>query len=146
MFRLMMTAVALSATLASAVHAEVHEVQMLNRDANRETMVFSPSALRIATGDTVKFIAADRGHNAESIAESWPEGVGTFAGKINEEVEYTFDQAGFYGVKCKPHFAMGMVMTIAVGADTTAPDGWLEGRLPPRTKKRMKAQQEQLAQ
>lgn len=140
------TAIVLSTTLTTAVFAETYEVQMLNRGEGRETMIFSPSALRIAVGDTIKFIAEDRGHNAESITEAWPEGVVPFAGKINEEIEVTFDQEGFYGVRCKPHFAMGMVMTIAVGEETVAPDGWLEGRLPRATKQRMEAQLEELSQ
>lgn len=146
MFRMATVAIALSAAFCGAALAETHEVEMLNRGEGRDTMIFSPSALRIAVGDTVKFVAADRGHNAESITETWPDGVEPFAGKINEEVEYTFDQEGFYGVKCKPHFAMGMVMTIAVGEETAAPDGWLEGRLPPRTKERMEAQLAELTQ
>lgn len=146
MYRILTAAFALSTVLAGSAMAETYEIQMLNRDDARETMVFSPSALRIAPGDTVKFVAADRGHNAESIDGMWPESVEPFAGKINEEVAVTFDQPGFYGVRCKPHFAMGMVMTIAVGEDNVVPDGWLEARLSPRSKKRMAAQLEDLTQ
>jgi plastocyanin len=39
---------------------------MLNRGESG-TMVFEPAGLRIAPGDTVKFIATDRGHNAETV-------------------------------------------------------------------------------
>lgn len=144
MFRTLTAAVALSAALSGAAWAELHEVQMLNRGEDRQTMIFSPSFLRIAPGDTVKFVASDRGHNVESVTELWPEGVDPFAGKINEEIEVTFDQDGLYAVKCKPHFAMGMVMSIAVGDTSEAPDGWLETRLPPKAKTRFEAQLEQL--
>ena len=44
-----------------------------------------------------------------------PEGYVGFKGKINEEIEVTFDQPGFYGIKCSPHFGMGMVMLVKVG-------------------------------
>jgi pseudoazurin len=68
-----------------------------------------------------------------------PEGAEGFAGKINEEFEVTLDTAGVYGVMCKPHYAMGMVMTIAVG-DVDAPDAFLEGRVPKKAKERFQAQ------
>jgi pseudoazurin len=114
--------------------AETFEVQMLNKGA-AGTMVFEPASLRVAAGDTVKFIAADKGHNAQTIDGMMPEGAEGFAGKINEEIEITLTEPGVYGVMCKPHFAMGMVMVIAVG-DEAAPDSFLEGRLPKKAKER----------
>ena len=51
-----------------------------------------------------------------------PEGSAGFKGEINEEIEVMFDTAGLYGIKCKPHFAMGMVMTIATGEVSEVPD------------------------
>ena len=51
-----------------------------------------------------------------------PEGSAGFKGAINEEIEVMFDTAGLYGMKCKPHFAMGMVMTIATGEVSEVPD------------------------
>lgn len=145
MFRTLTTASAFALALSSAVFAETHEVEMLNR-SDSGTMVFEPAFLRIAPGDTVKFLASARGHNAESVEDLWPEGADTFAGKINEEVEVSFDTEGLYGIKCKPHFAMGMVMTIAVGDLTDAPEGWLDGRIPRKAKKRFEEQLSGLAE
>ena len=34
---------------------------------------------------------------------------------MNEDVAVKFDQAGIYGVKCAPHYAMGMVAMVVVG-------------------------------
>ena len=65
-----------------------------------------------------------------------PEGAEKFKGKINEEIEVTLTEPGFYGVKCLPHYAMGMVMVIAVGEDAAAPDDFLEGRIPKKAVKR----------
>jgi pseudoazurin len=65
-----------------------------------------------------------------------PDGTDAFKGKINEEIEVTLTEPGFYGVKCKPHFAMGMVMVIAVGDADTVPESFLEGRIPKKAGKR----------
>jgi pseudoazurin len=104
-------AVLMSASMALA--AEV-EVKMLNKGAEG-LMVFEPSLVKIEPGDTVKFVASDKSHNAESIKGMLPEGAAPFAGKMNEDVVVAFDKAGVYGVKCMPHYAMGMVALIVVG-------------------------------
>ncbi len=139
MFRMIASSLALSVALSGGAAAEDYEVKMLNR-GEAGTMVFEPAFLRIIAGDTVKFIAEDRGHNAESIPEMMPEGGPEFEGKINEEIVVTYDVEGLYGVKCNPHFAMGMVMTIAVGDIAEAPEGYLEGRIPRGALKRFEEQ------
>jgi pseudoazurin len=102
-------------------------------------MVFEPDFVQAAPGDTIKFIATDKGHNAEINKGMLPDGAEAFKGKVNEEIEVTLDVEGVYGVICKPHFAMGMVMTIAVG-DVEVPEGFLEGRVPKRAMERFEAQ------
>ena len=139
MFRMIASGLALSVALTGAAAAEDFEVKMLNR-GEAGSMIFKPAFLQIAAGDTVKFIAEDRGHNAESIVEMMPEGAEPFEGKINEEIEVTFDVDGLYGVRCKPHYAMGMVMTIAVGDAVQMPDDYLEGRIPRGAMKRFEEQ------
>ncbi|WP_299613635.1 pseudoazurin [uncultured Tateyamaria sp.] len=139
MIRTLATTLALTALMGSAAFAETYEVQMLNKGSDGERMVFEPAFVQAAPGDTIKFIAADKGHNAEVGKDMLPDGADAFKGKINEEIEVTLDVEGVYGVICKPHFAMGMVMTIAVG-DVSAPDSFLEGRVPKRAKKRFEAQ------
>ncbi len=47
---------------------------MLNKGADGTTMVFEPALTKIAVGDTVTFVATDRGHNAETIPGMLPEG------------------------------------------------------------------------
>lgn len=112
---------------------------MLNR-RNAGTMIFEPSFLRIAAGDTATFVPADRGHNAEAIPEMTPAGAETFEGRINEAPPVTFDTQVLFGVRSKPHFAMRMVMTIAVGDVAAAPDGFLEGHIPRGAMTRFKDQ------
>ena len=140
MIRSLTAGLALATLLGGAAFAETIEVQMLNRGSDGGRMVFEPSFVNAQPGDTIKFIATDKGHNAETVADMLPEGAEGFKGKINEEIEVTLDEEGLYGVICKPHYAMGMVMTIAVGEVEAAPDDFLEGRIPPRAKERFEAQ------
>ncbi len=138
MFIKLSTAMAIVVALSGAAYAETVEVQMLNR-GEEGTMVFEPSFVQIQPGDTVHFVPTDKSHNAESIDGMIPDGAEPFAGKINEEIEVTPEVPGIYAVKCKPHFAMGMVMIIAVG-DAAVPEDYLAGRLPPNAKKRFEKQ------
>ncbi|WP_375263337.1 pseudoazurin [Palleronia sp.] len=144
MIRTMINGLALAALLGSAAYAETHEVQMLNRSDDGKIMAFEPGHLQVAPGDTVKFVATDKGHNAESILEMSPEEAEAFKGRINEEIEVTLDTEGLYAVKCAPHFAMGMVMTIVVGDVTEVPPEFLAGRIPPNAMDRFVVQIEEL--
>jgi pseudoazurin len=139
MIRKFAASLALATLMGSAAFAETFEVQMLNVGTDGERMVFEPAFVQAATGDTIRFVATDRGHNAEINDGMLPEGAEAFKGGINEEIEVTLDVEGIYGVICKPHFAMGMVMTIAVG-EVDAPEDFLEGRIPRRAKERFEAQ------
>ncbi|MBW4710483.1 pseudoazurin [Roseobacter sp. YSTF-M11] len=139
MIRALATSLSLAALMSGTAFAETFEVQMLNKGSDGERMVFEPAFIQAAPGDTIKFIAADKGHNAEVNKGMLPEGADTFKGKINEEIEITLIEEGLYGVICKPHYAMGMVMTIAVG-DAEVPDDFFKGRVSPKAKKRFEAQ------
>lgn len=126
-----------SALLAPSVSAEVHEVKMLNRGATG-SMVYEPDYLRIAPGDSVRFIATQSGHNAASLPGLLPEGAEAFKGKINQQIEQTFTVPGLYGIQCIPHLSMGMVMLIRVGEPAaTAPS--LPSTLPKRAADRLGA-------
>ena len=108
-------AVAVSALLTSVTaNAAEHEVKMLNKGADG-IMVFEPNVVKVAPGDSVHFIAADKGHNVESIDGMIPEGAAPFKGDMNKDVTVTLDKPGVYGFKCKPHYGMGMVGLIVVG-------------------------------
>lgn len=115
MRRFLSTAAAALALLASgAAGAAEHQVRMLNKSAEG-AMAFDPPVLRIAPGDAVRFVASDKGHNAESIAGMAPAGAEPFQGKMNQDVTVTFERPGVYGYQCKPHYAMGMVGLVVVG-------------------------------
>ena len=101
--------------LAPAAFAENFEVKMLNK-GSEGAMVFEPAFVKAAVGDTVTFISTDKGHNAENIADMLPEGVEKFKGKMGEDYVLTLAAEGLYGVKCTPHYTMGMVALIQAGA------------------------------
>lgn len=101
--------------LAQTAGAAEIEVKMLNKGADGQTMVFEPAFVHAQPGDVIKFIPTDKSHNVETIKEMLPAGVEPVKGKINQELDITVTEAGLYGIKCTPHFAMGMVMLIQVG-------------------------------
>lgn len=110
---------------------------MVNRGGNG-SMDFTPAYVRIAPGDTVRFVAQDKSHNAESIRELMPAGGTLFKGAMNQDTVVRFTRPGLYGYKCLPHFAMGMVGLVQVGAavNKAAFAGAL-GKLPPLARMRM---------
>lgn len=122
----------LALALAAPAFAETHEVRMFNR-SDAGPMVYEPQFLRVAPGDTVRFTPTQPSHNAATIEGMIPAGAAPFRSKINETFEVVLTAPGSYGIKCSPHFAMGMVMLIEVGEAPT-PD--LPADLPPRAKER----------
>lgn len=115
MRKMMMLATAAALlTMAGGASAAEIEVKMLNK-GTEGMMVFEPALVKVALGDTVKFVATDKGHNAETIKGMLPADATPFAGKSGEDVAVVFDKPGIYGVKCLPHYGMGMVAMIVVG-------------------------------
>jgi len=114
MRKIAMLAAAAVLVMAGGARAAEVEVKLLNKGADG-VMVFEPAFVKIAPGDTVKFVSTDKGHNAESIKGMLHEGAAPFVGKNNEDIAVKFEQEGVYGIKCLPHYGMGMVAMIVVG-------------------------------
>lgn len=114
--RVFLAASSALAVAGPALAQTTHEVQMLNADPDdpRVRQVFLPRLLVVSPGDTVRFVAVDRGHNSESLRGMVPEGSDGWRGRINEEVDVTLDVPGFYGYHCTPHSSVGMVGLIIV--------------------------------
>lgn len=128
---------ALVATPAFAA-GDNHEVKMQNR-GEAGAMVFEPGHLQIQPGDSITFVPVDKGHNVETIKDMIPEGAETFKSKINETFTVTFDVPGVYGLKCTPHYAMGMVMLVAVGSDHQNLDAVKAVKVPNKAQERFDA-------
>ncbi len=94
-------------------------------------MVFEPDFLALQPGDSVKFIATNKSHNAAATIDGMvPDG--------HPGIVVTFDRPGFYGIKCSPHYGMGMVMLIKVG-DVELPQSYRAIEVPAREKPRFEA-------
>lgn len=117
LLRLILAVSVSSAVLSTGAEAAEHVVKMLNKSGTK-FMQFEPAFVKAAPGDTVKFVPTDKSHSAESIPGMWPEGADKFKGGINQEISVKLDKEGVYGVKCLPHYAMGMVALIQVGNPT----------------------------
>lgn len=127
----------ISVGFVSAAGAAEHEVEMLNVGPDGERMVFEPAYLKVEPGDTVTFLPTDKSHNAESILGMMPEGAEAFKGKINQEISVTFEQPGVYGIKCLPHYALGMVGLVEVGPNLPNLDQAMEVKNPGKASVRM---------
>jgi pseudoazurin len=99
----------------AAAEAADHVVKMLNLGA-KGPMVFEPDFVKAAPGDTVTFVPTQPGHNVEGIKGMLPEGVAPFRGDFNKPYTLSVTAEGLYGVKCTPHYGMGMVALVEVGA------------------------------
>ena len=104
--------------LASPAAAKDHQVKMLNKGA-KGAMVFEPAVVKVAPGDTVTFVATNKGHNAEIISGMLPPGAAPFKGKMNQNLTVKFTKPGVYGYKCLPHYGMGMVGAVIVGSSAS---------------------------
>lgn len=138
-FAQMAIAAVFVATIPGFAAAADFEMHMLNKGVEG-AMVFEPAGLKIAPGDSITFIPTDKGHNAEAIKGMFPDGAVEFKGKMNEQIEVTFDVPGLYGVKCAPHVGMGMVAAVLVGDGPAANlDAFNAAKLPKKARERMDA-------
>lgn len=125
--------------LAGAGLAAEHQVHMLNK-GEAGAMVFEPAFVKAEPGDVIHFIPTDKSHNVESIAGILPEGVEPFKSKVNQEYSLTVTEPGLYGVKCTPHFAMGMVGLIQVGAEASNLEAAKTAKMAKKARERMDAE------
>lgn len=103
-----------AAMLAAPAAAADITVKMLTQ-GKAGMMVFEPAFVKAKVGDTIHFLASPS-HNAELMKEITPTGVAPQSGGMNKEFALTVTAPGLYGVKCRPHYAMGMVALVQVGA------------------------------
>ena len=126
-----------AALMAAPVSAKDIIVKMKNQGA-AGAMVFEPAFVKASVGDTVRFVPTDMSHNAETIPGMLPDGVAPSIGGMNKEFVLTVAKPGVYGVKCKPHYSMGMVALVQAGNGPSANLVAAKGvKLPPFAAKRM---------
>ncbi len=128
--------------LGQAAAAEEFEVKMLNK-GETGMMVFEPAFVRAQVGDTVHFIATDKGHNVETIPGMLPDGAAPVDGKTGQDYTLTVSQEGVWGLRCKPHYALGMVAMVVAG-DPVNEDAAKAVKVPGKAKAKMHDLFEQL--
>lgn len=102
----------LAAAAAPSLAAEF-TVKMLNTGKDGP-MVFEPSYVKVAVGDTVTFVPAEKGAHY-SVSMLQPAGAKPWRGMPDQELKVKFDKEGLYLYACEPHKALGMVGIIQAG-------------------------------
>lgn len=127
------------AIAASPAAAKDHIVQMKNM-GKAGAMVFEPAFVRAKPGDRIRYVPTDPSHNAETINTMLPAGVAPSKGAMNKEFVLTVSKPGLYGIKCLPHYSMGMVGLVQVGNGPSPNLAQAKAvKLPPFAAKRMNA-------
>ncbi|UVO49285.1 pseudoazurin [Sphingomonas sp. SUN019] len=129
--------VGVALSIAAPAMAKDVVVQMKNQGAGG-AMVFEPAFVKADVGDTIRFVPTDKSHNAETIPNMLPTGVAPTVGGMNKEFVLSVTKPGVYGIKCKPHYSMGMIALVQVGKGPSANLGAARAvKLPPFAAKRM---------
>ena len=134
--------ICLSLLIASPAIASDVTVEMLNKGADGNRMVYSQEIVEIAAGSTVKWVPTDKGHNVEIIAS--PNDM-KFKSKNGKEASVTFETPGIYYYWCTPHKGMGMIGLVVVGGDTSNKTQISKAKAIGKSKKKLKALIEQLS-
>ena len=58
----------ISSLISFASYSKEVVVEMLNKRDDGQKMVFSEDVVKVDVGDTIKWVATDKGHNVEFIA------------------------------------------------------------------------------
>ena len=111
-------------------------IEMLNKDADGNRMVYSQEIAKIDVGDTVTWLPASKGHNVEMISS--PNDM-RFKSKNGKETKITFDTPGIYYYWCTPHKSMGMIGLVVVGNDLSNVDDIASAKAIGKSKKKLKA-------
>jgi pseudoazurin len=117
------------------VLAAEHEVKMLNKGLEGQRNWFEPAVVHAQPGDTLHFVATDKGHNSASVVV--PDGAEEWKGKLSQDISVTLGVPGLYAYKCTPHFGLGMVGLVAVGDFTTNLDAVKSARYPGKAREVM---------
>lgn len=124
--------------IAAAAPATAKDITVHMQNQGKDgMMVFEPAFVKASVGDTVHFVPTDKSHNAETIEGMLPEGIAHTVGGMNKEMTLNIEKPGVYGIKCKPHYAMGMVALVQAGKAPANLEAAKAVKLPGLAAKRM---------
>ena len=121
--------------ISTSASAADMTIEMLNKDADGNKMVFSEEIARVDIGDIITWIPTTKGHNVEMISS--PNDM-KLKSKNGKEVKISFDKAGIYYYWCTPHKGMGMIGLVVVGGDTSNKDQIAKAKAIGKSKKKLK--------
>ena len=110
-------------------------IEMLNKDADGNKMVYSEQIARVDVGETITWVPTTKGHNVEMIAS--PNDM-KLKSKNGKEVRVTFEEPGIYYYWCTPHKGMGMIGLVVVGGNTSNKDQIAKAKAMGKSKKKLK--------
>ena len=125
----------IAAFLSTPSFAADVAIEMLNKDADGNKMVYSQELVKIEVGDTVTWLPSSKGHNVEMISS--PNKM-KFKSKNGKEAKITFDAPGIYYYLCTPHKGMGMIGLVVVGNDMSNLDAVKKAKAYGKSKKKLK--------
>ena len=126
----------ITAFLSTPSFAAEVTIEMLNKDADGNKMVYSQEVVKIEVGDTVTWLPSSKGHNVEMISS--PNKM-KFKSKNGKEAKITFDTPGVYYYWCTPHKGMGMIGLVVVGNDLSNIDAVASAKAIGKSKKKLKS-------
>ena len=129
-------ALIIAALLSTPSLAADVTIEMLNKDADGNRMVYSQEIANIEVGDTVTWLPSSKGHNVEMISS--PNDM-KFKSKNGKEAKITFDTPGVYYYWCTPHKGMGMIGLVVVGNDLSNIDAVASAKAIGKSKKKLKS-------
>ena len=121
--------------MSSPAFATDMTIEMLNKDADGNKMVYSEEIARVDVGDTITWVPTTKGHNVEMISS--PNNI-KFKSQNNKEAKITFEVPGLYLYWCTPHKGMGMIGLVVVGGDTSNADTVAKATVRGKSKKKLK--------
>ena len=125
----------IAAFLSTPTFAADVAIEMLNKDADGNKMVYSQELVKIEVGDTVTWVPSSKGHNVEMISS--PNKM-KFKSKNGKDAKITFDTPGIYYYLCTPHKGMGMIGLVVVGNDMSNIDDVKKAKAYGKSKKKLK--------
>ena len=125
----------IAALLSTPSFAADVAIEMLNKDADGNKMVFSEEVVNVDVGDTVTWLPSSKGHNVEMISS--PNKM-KFKSKNGKEAKITFETPGIYYYLCTPHKGMGMIGLVVVGNNISNIDDVKKAKAYGKSKKKLK--------
>ena len=125
----------IAAFLSTPSFAADVAIEMLNKDADGNKMVFSEEVVKVDVGDTVTWLPSSKGHNVEMISS--PNKM-KFKSKNGKEAKITFETPGIYYYLCTPHKGMGMIGLVVVDDNISNIDDVKKAKAYGKSKKKLK--------